>query len=113
MDDIEHLDFDPDPQRCECRGCPSHNGRCHEMAEVMVEVHAINHCNRLGLTTTGGVVQLCCATCVRPRMKRASEMASRLDAVRTQFGRTIECQGCGRPLLEAYDFFEMRSLEDV
>lgn len=116
MDDpIAHLDFEPGPANCECVGCPGHGGggTCGKPATHMVTVHAINNCNRAGLTGDGGVVQLCCAGCIKPRTSRAAVMAERLEALRKQWGGTVECRGCGRPLLEMSDFFEIRSLENV
>ena len=96
--------------------CPAgHPGRCTQHAAFLVKVHAINGCNRtdIQLTDDGGLVQLCCPACMFARSKRAAQMSSQLHAVRERFGGVLECNGCGRPILDPTDFVEVRGLDEI
>lgn len=111
-DPIAHLDFAPSQPKCECVECEAHDGPCPDFATFAVKVHAGTDCNRPGLTPDGGIVAVCCPVCAMARAAAAGKLSGKLYQAKERTNRTVECRGCGRPLLDPSDFFEIRSLDD-
>jgi len=114
---IEHLDFQPGPLMCGCRGCPAvphvtSDPPCSGVATHCVVVHAVNDCGKPELTPGGGLSQLVCDVCLLARTRRAEVYAGRLQRYFGRFGRPVVCSTCGRPLVEVSDFLEVRRVTD-